>query len=93
MDPDGFLALRGESIHSKSPSRKSYPRRCCPAAVPDVVLAHEVLEQVWAVAARFVSARRRRGPGRAVKTPECSSPPIPAMRLASSHPDHEPNHG
>jgi hypothetical protein len=59
------------------------------------LLAHEVLKQVWAVAARFVLARRRvlRDIHCAVKTPEYSSPPISATRLVSSHPDHEPKHG
>jgi len=59
------------------------------------LLAHEVLKQVWAVAARFALARRHmvRDIHRAVGAPECSSPPNPATRLLSSYPDHEPNLG
>jgi hypothetical protein len=47
------------------------------------LLAHAVLEQVWAVAARFVLARRRvlRDIDRAVKAPEYASPSIPATQL------------
>jgi hypothetical protein len=44
------------------------------------LLAHEVLEQVWAIKARFVLARLRalRDIHGAVKAPECSSSPISA---------------
>jgi hypothetical protein len=50
------------------------------------LLAHAVLEQVWAVAARFVLARRRvlRDIDRAVKAPEYASPSIPATQLVLS---------
>src|ERR1700732_1294123 len=88
----GFLALwrvhpLEESIEERV-VREDTVRRLFPA-----LLAHEVLKQVWAVAARFVLARRHmvRDIHRAVETPECSSPPIPATRLISSYPDHEPN--
>jgi hypothetical protein len=59
------------------------------------LLAHEVLKQVWAVAARFVVALWRvlRDIHRAVKAPEYSSPSIPATQLVSSYPDHEPKGG
>jgi hypothetical protein len=93
-DLDGFLALwrvhpLKESIEERV-IREDTVLRLFPA-----LLAHEVLKQVWAVAARFVLARRRvlRDIHCAVKTPEYSSPPIPAMQLVSSYPDHEPNHG
>jgi hypothetical protein len=47
------------------------------------LLAHDVLKQVWAVATRFVLARRRvlRNIHRAVKAPEYSSAPIAATQL------------
>ncbi len=50
------------------------------------LLAHDVLKQVWAVATRFVLARRRvlRDIHRAVKAPEYSSAPIAATQLVLS---------
>ena len=47
------------------------------------LLAHDVLNQVWAIKARFVLARRRvlRNIHRAVKAPEYSSAPIAATQL------------
>src|SRR5271163_458544 len=82
-DLDGFLAIW--RVHPlEEPIEERVIREDTVLRLFPALLAHEVLKQVWAVAARFVLARRRRAPG---------SPSISATRLVSSHPDHEPKHG
>jgi hypothetical protein len=61
-DRDGFLALW--RVHPlEEPIEDRVVREDAVLRLFPALLAHEVLEQVWAVAARFVLARRRRAPG------------------------------
>src|SRR5271169_5216518 len=88
-DLDGLLAL-GRVHPLKESIKEGVVREDAVLQLFPALLAHEVLNQVWAVAARLVLARWRllRNIHRAVKALECSSPPIAATQLISSDPDH-----
>ena len=82
MDLDGLLAL-GRVHPLKESIKERVVREDAVLRLFPALLAHDVLNQVWAIKARFVLARRRvlRNIHRAVKAPEYSSAPIAATQL------------